>query len=104
MAPKNIFPAVPVVPADPVQLAIVKVLLAVHATALLAPKVNVLTPLPRLIVVLSVSSNVPTVSVKPALAPVLKVPPPNVILDPFAIRSSADANSIFPDVTVVFPV
>ena len=81
----------------------VNVLAAVQATALLAAKVRVCTPVPKAMLELSVNANVPMVSEKPVVAPVLNVPPFKVIASVLRILSAADICRI-PPVIVVAPL
>jgi hypothetical protein len=67
----------------------VKVLPAVQLAALLALKFIVWVPVPKAIVELSESVNVPTVSENPVVIPVLNVPPFKIKLDVFGITPAA---------------
>jgi hypothetical protein len=101
--PIKILPAVPTPtplfgPAHPVMVS----KFPAHETAFDAAKVIVWTPVPRAIVELAFKFKVPTVSEKPAAAPVLKVPPFNTTLLASGITPAAPSRKV-PLVMVVVP-
>ncbi|MNF73027.1 hypothetical protein D3C84_550190 [compost metagenome] len=67
----------------------VKVLPAVQLVALLELKFIVWIPVPKSIVELSESVNVPIVSENPDVMPVLNVPPFKIIFDAFGMTPAA---------------
>ena len=101
--PTKIFPAVPLDPAVPVQPVMVSVVAAVQLTALEFAKVSVWLPVPSAMVEFAVSASVPMVSEKPALVPLLNVPPPSEIAEPSATTPAAPNRSVPPEM-VVAPV
>ena len=104
MVPTFILPAVPAVPLyPPCHPVMMRVSQGDHDWPLLAAKLSVWEPVPKAMVEVASRVNVPTVSVNPVVAPVLKVPPDKMTLLVLAMRSAAPKTRV-PALMVVVPV
>ena len=81
----------------------VRVLPAFQLTALEFAKLSLCAPEPSLMVALPLNVSVPSVSLKPVVAPVLKVPPCNTKLV-LSLRTLALFSWSVPALMVVVPV
>ncbi len=90
--PKNILPAVPLLPAVPSQLEMVRVVPSQVSLAEPA-KLRVWLPLPRAMVLFALSLSLPAVSLYPVLKPVLKVPDSVVLVKPPSTNVAASGRT-----------